>query len=48
MVRVKIGADEEGSGIVLLDNNDAGIQALAKKSGISIAQFDKEGRKRVY
>lgn len=47
-IRVKLDAEEEGSGFVLLDNNDSGIQALAKKKGISISQFDKEGKKRVY
>jgi hypothetical protein len=47
-VRVKLGAAEEGSGFVLLDDNDSGIQALAKKNGISISQFDKDGKKRVY
>lgn len=47
-VRVKLGAAEDGSGFVLLDNNDSGIQALAKKNGISISQFDKDGKKRVY
>lgn len=47
-VRVKLGAAEDGSGFVLLDDNDSGIQALAKKTGISISQFDKEGKKRVY
>ena len=47
-VRVKLGAAEDGSGFVLLDGNDSGIQALAKKNGISISQFDKEGKKRVY
>ena len=47
-IRVKLGAAEDGSGFVLLDNNESGIQALAKKNGISISQFDKEGKKRVY
>ena len=47
-IRVKLEAGEEGSGFVLLDNNDAGIQALAKKNSISISQFDKDGKKRVY
>ncbi len=47
-IRVKLGAAEDGSGFVLLDGNDSGIQALAKKNGISISQFDKEGKKRVY
>jgi len=48
MVRVKIGAGEEGSGIVLLNDEDAGIQALAKDKGVSISEFDKDGKKRVY
>jgi hypothetical protein len=43
-----LGAAEDGSGFVLLDDNDSGIQALAKKNGISISQFDKDGKKRVY
>jgi hypothetical protein len=47
-VRVKLGAAENGSGFVLLDDNDSGIQALAKKDGISISQFDKDGKKRIY
>jgi hypothetical protein len=47
-IRVKLGAEEQGSGFVLLDGNDSGIQALAKKNGISISQFDKDGKKRVY
>jgi hypothetical protein len=47
-VRVKLGAAADGSGFVLLDDNDSGIQALAKKNGISISQFDREGKKRVY
>ena len=47
-IRVKLGAAEDGSGFVLLDDNDSGIQALAKKNGISISQFDKDGKKRVY
>jgi len=47
-IRVKLGAGEEGSGLVLLDDNDSGIQALAKKNGINISQFDKDGKKRVY
>ena len=48
LVRVKLGAGEEGSGIVLLNDDDGGIQAVAKKKGISISEFDKEGKKRVY
>ena len=48
MVRVKLEAAEDGSGLVLLNDNDAGIQALAKKKGISISQFDREGKQRVY
>jgi hypothetical protein len=47
-IRVKLAAGEDGSGLVLLDDNDSGIQALAKKNGINISQFDKDGKKRVY
>lgn len=47
-IRVKLEAAKDGSGFVLLDDNDSGIQALAKKNGVSISQFDKEGKKRVY
>lgn len=47
-IRVKLSAGEDGSGFVLLNDNDSGIQALAKNKGISISQFDKEGKKRVY
>jgi hypothetical protein len=47
-IRVKLAAGEEGAGLVLLNDNDSGIQALAKKNGVNISQFDKDGQKRVY
>ncbi|HEY4654022.1 MAG TPA: hypothetical protein VIH22_05890 [Cyclobacteriaceae bacterium] len=48
-IRIKIGADEEGSGFVLLDENtNPGIHALVKKDGTSFTVMDKDGRKRRY
>ncbi|HZB13446.1 MAG TPA: hypothetical protein VE467_10475 [Chryseolinea sp.] len=47
-IRVKLAAGEEGAGLVLLNDNDSGIQALAKKNGVNISKFDKDGQKRVY
>ena len=48
LVRVKLGAGEGGSGFVLLNDEDGGIQAVAKNKGVSISEFDKDGKKRVY
>jgi hypothetical protein len=46
-IRLKMGADEDGSGLVLLDNNtEPGIHALAKKSGSMISVLGKDGKKR--
>jgi len=48
-IRLKMGASEDGSGLVLLDGNtDSGIQALAKKSGTSLTVLGKDGKKKVY
>lgn len=45
-VRVKIGASDEGSGIVLLnDSTNPGIQALAKHSGGTLTLFDENGNR---
>jgi hypothetical protein len=49
IIRVKMGASEDGSGIVLLDDNtNVGIHALAKKQGTSFTVLDKDGKKRTY
>jgi len=48
-IRVKIGADTEGSGIVLLDGNtNPGVHMLAKKQGSTLSIMDKEGKKKEY
>ena len=48
-IRVKIGAGQDGSGLVLLDNNtEPGIQVLAKKSGASISIIGKDGKKKEF
>jgi len=48
-IRVKIGADEAGSGLVLLDGDtNPGVHVLAKKTGSSIAVMGKDGKKREY
>lgn len=45
-VRVKMGASEDGSGLVLLnDSTNPGIQALAKHSGGTLTLFDENGNK---
>lgn len=47
-IRVKLGADEEGSGLLLLDSDtNPGIHALAKK-GASLTVTDKDGGKKTY
>ena len=46
-IRVKIGANENGSGLVLLNNStELGFQALAKKEGSKIVLVDANGKKR--
>jgi hypothetical protein len=48
-IRVKLGADENGSGLVLLDDStNPGLHALAKKNGTSLTLTDKNGKKRSY
>jgi hypothetical protein len=48
-IRVKLGANEDGSGLVLLDDStNVGIHALAKKSGSTLTVINKNGKKREY
>jgi hypothetical protein len=48
-IRVKMGASEDGSGLVLLDDStNVGIHALAKKKGTTLTLVDKDGKKREY
>lgn len=48
-IRLKMGANEDGSGLVLLDSNtDPGIHALAKKSGSSLTIIGKDKKKREF
>ena len=47
-IRVKLGADEKGSGLLLLDSEtNPGIHALAKK-GASFTVTDKDGKEKTY
>ena len=48
-IRVKLGASESGSGLVLLDQHtNPGIHALAKENGASFTVTDKSGKKKEY
>lgn len=48
-IRLKMGANEDGSGIVLLDSNtEPGIHALAKKSGSSLTITGKDKKKKEF
>ncbi len=48
-IRVKLGANEEGSGLVLLDDTtNPGVHVLAQKKGTSLTLTDKAGKKREY
>lgn len=48
-IRIKLGAGEDGSGLVLLDDStEPAIHALAKKNGGSLTLQDKSGKKRTY
>ncbi|MFN8353728.1 MAG: hypothetical protein U0Y10_04765 [Spirosomataceae bacterium] len=45
-VRVKLGANDDGSGLVLLNNStDVGIHALAKDKGSSVSVVNPNGKK---
>ena len=47
-IRIKLGADEKGSGLLLLDSEtNPGIHALAKK-GASFTVTDEYGKKKTY
>ncbi|HET9057836.1 MAG TPA: hypothetical protein VFN30_13405 [Chitinophagaceae bacterium] len=47
-IRIKLGANKDGSGLLLLDSNtNSGIHALAKK-GASLTVTDKDGNKKTY
>jgi hypothetical protein len=47
-IRVKLGASEDGSGLVLLDDaTEPRVHALAKRSGVSLTLTGKDGAKRV-
>lgn len=48
-IRVKLGADDNGSGLVLLNSaTEVGLHALAKKEGTKLVLEDKNGKKREY
>jgi hypothetical protein len=48
-IRLKLGANEDGSGLVPMDGNtDPGIHALAKKNGTSLTVLGKDGEKNEY
>ncbi|MEK6782325.1 MAG: hypothetical protein AABY93_11495 [Bacteroidota bacterium] len=48
-IRVKIGAGEDGSGLVMLDKNtNPAVHVLAKQNGAKFTLTDKEGKKREY
>lgn len=48
-IRVKMGAGEDGSGLVLLDNQtNPRVHALAKKTSKSLTITDADGKKREY
>jgi len=46
-IRIKIGASEDGSALVLLnDSTEPGVQILAKDTGTSLTLTDKQGKQR--
>ena len=48
-IRVKVGAGENGSGLVLLDGDtNPGVQVLAKKTGSSITVLGTDGKKKEF
>src|SRR5688572_24434143 len=47
-IRVKLGASEDGSALLLLNNSQSpGIHALAKSTGTTMTLTNNDGRKRV-
>lgn len=47
-IRAKFGADERGSGLILMDDRtDATVRIRAVQTGASIALFDREGQERL-
>lgn len=47
-IRAKFGADERGSGLILMDDRtDATVRIRAVQAGASITLFDREGQERV-
>ncbi|HMQ04971.1 MAG TPA: hypothetical protein PKD26_13705 [Pyrinomonadaceae bacterium] len=47
-IRAKFGADERGSGLILMnDRTDATVRIRAAQAGASITLFDREGHERV-
>ncbi len=47
-IRVKLGASEDGSGFVLLNNlTEPGVQMLTKSTGTTLTLTSKEGQQRV-
>jgi len=48
-IRIKMGAGENGSGLVLLDGDtNPGVHVLAKKSGSTITLLGPDGRKKEF
>jgi len=48
-IRVKMGANKDGSGLVMLDENtNPGIHGLANKSGVKLTLTGADGKKREY
>ncbi|MBA4852271.1 hypothetical protein [Emticicia sp. BO119] len=48
-IRIKLGADENGSGLVMLNNStEVGFHAVAKKEKTTLVLADKDGKKREY
>lgn len=48
-IRVKLGAAEDGSGLLLLDENtEPAVHALAKNKGSTLTLVDPDGNKKQY
>jgi plasmid maintenance system killer protein len=48
-IRVKVGANKDGSGLVFLDDQtNPGIHALANKSGVKLTLTGHDGKKREF